>query len=262
MKRPILAMASLWLAAAAPAWAQQTAPQTQRLTVWAWERPEDLRFLGSEADIAVQTGFIQLSGRQLTARGRRFPLLARPEQVTTALVHVQIDRRTSLVWTPDLRRQTARAVLAYALARPVSLVQVDFEVRASERAILLDLLKDVRAGLPPATHLSMTALASWCDTDRWLAEAPVDEIAPMLFRMGHAGDSLRTRLAEGGDFGDSVCRTALAVSVDAPIPRAPTGRHIYIFSPRSWTPADYALVRERIVAWPAKDGPSPSPSSP
>ena len=113
-------------------------PLPPTFVLWAWERPEDLRFVDDQAEVAIQTGFVELSGDSLETRGRRFPLRA-SRSPTTTLVHVQID----------------------------------FEVRASERQVLLDVLHDVRQGLPPGTFLSMTALASWCDTETWLDAAPV-----------------------------------------------------------------------------------------
>lgn len=221
---------------------------SQPLTIWAWERPEDLRFAGRDAEVAVMTGFIVLAGGRVEARGRRFPLRAAEGQVTTAVVHLQIDHRRPLVWTAAREAEAAHAVLGFARAPWVKRLQVDFEVRASERPILLGVLKAVRAGLPSGVELSMTALASWCE-EAWLGQAPVDEVAPMLFRMGPAGASIRNRLAAGGDFTEPKCRRALAVSTDTPLPRAPAGRRVYLFNPRSWSAADFALARRRIEAW-------------
>lgn len=219
------------------------------LVLWAWERPEDLRFASHSAEVAVQTGFIVLSGDQVIARGRRFPLRAEPGQASTALVHVQIDHRRPLALDPAAEVAAARAVLAYARAPWVRRVQVDFEVRESERPILLRLLHGVRTGLPADVSLSMTALTSWCETETWLGQAPVDEIVPMLFRMGRGGAALRAKLASGGDFAEPRCRQALAISTDAPVPRAPAGRRVYVFNPRSWTAADFAKVRRNVEAW-------------
>jgi hypothetical protein len=235
----LLALACCRPAAEAP-------PST--LVLWAWERPEDLRFAGADVEVAVQTGFVEIAGDAVQARGRRFPLkVARPP--ATALVHVQIDRARRLDWTPTLRARTAAAVLHYARAIPARRVQLDFEVRASERTILLDLLADLRRALPRGTLLSMTALASWCDGEDWLSQAPVDEIVPMLFRMGADGEALRGRLAAGGDFRDPRCRAALAVATDTPVVRAPPGRRVYLFSPESWTAAGFAAARRQVEGW-------------
>jgi len=222
--------------------------RAQPLTIWAWERPEDLRFAPADAEVAAQTGFIELSGNRLIVRGRRHPLSVAGNRVTTAVVHVQIDHRRPLAWTPERATQVAASVLR--LGRRARRLQVDFEVRTSERPVLLAVLREVRAGLPKGVELSMTALASWCATEDWLVEAPVDEVVPMLFRMGPGGERLKARLAAGGDFANPACRTALAVSTDTPIVRAPAGRRVYLFNPRSWTAADFERVRRSVAAWP------------
>lgn len=216
--------------------------------LWAWERPEDLRFAPT-VEAAVQTGFVEIGGTGVTGRGRRFVLHAAPGQVSTALVHVQIHRGQALDWTPALRARTAETVLGFARAGAARRVQIDFEVLRSERQVLLDLLTDVRAGLPPQTVLSMTALASWCESETWLAAAPVDEIVPMLFRMGPGGAPLKAKLAAGGDFTNPRCRTAYGVSTDAPLAAAPDGRRVYLFNPRSWTRRAYDQVKSRIAEW-------------
>ncbi|MEO7178319.1 MAG: hypothetical protein ABIW83_05705 [Allosphingosinicella sp.] len=242
--RTLLILAALLLAGSC-----RPAPRTPSpLILWAWERPEDLRFAGASAQIAVQTGFVELAGNGLQARGRRFPLKAAAAP-STALVHVQIDHRRPLEWTPPLRARTSAAILHYAAAIPARRVQLDFEVRASERAVLLDILADLRLGLPQGTSLSMTALASWCDTEGWLERVPVDEIVPMLFRMTTGGEALRKRLAAGGDFRNPRCRAALGVASDSPIARAPPGRRVYLFNPRSWTAAEFEQARRGVEAW-------------
>ncbi len=233
---PLLALAACKPAAPAP-----------QLVVWAWERPEDLRFLPPGTEIAVQTGFVELAGDGFLARGRRYPLRSdRPP--ATAVVHVQIDDRQPLRWTPGLRARVAAAVLHFARVVPTPRVQIDFEVRRSQRAVLIDLLHDVRAGLPRGTPLSMTAIASWCQED-WLDGLPVDEVVPMLFRMGRGDPAIRTRIEGGGDWAAPACRKALAISADTPIARAPAGRRIYLFAPQSWTPSTFDAVRSQVERW-------------
>jgi hypothetical protein len=227
---------------------QAAPPPASTLVLWAWERPEDLRFADGEAEVAVQTGFVELAGDGLEARGRRFKLKAAAPP-STALVHVQIDHERPLEWTPRLRARTSAAILHYATAIRAKRVQLDFEVRASERAVLLDVLADLRRELPGGTLLSMTALASWCDTEGWLERAPVDEIVPMLFRMTVGGEALRKRLAAGGDFRNPRCRAALGIATDTPVDRAPAGRRVYLFNPRSWTAADFEQARRGVEGW-------------
>ena len=95
----------------------------------------------------------------------------------------------------------------------------------------------------------MTALASWCDTEHWIGQAPVDEIVPMLFRMGPGGEKLKQRLAEGGDFRERRCRSALGIATDTPPAGLPAGRRIYVFNPRRWNAADYATLIRETARW-------------
>jgi hypothetical protein len=60
---------------------------------------------------------------------------------------------------------------------------------------------------------------------------------------------LKAKLEAGGDFANPRCRTALAISTDAPLARAPAGRRVYLFDPRSWTLPDYEAVEQRIARW-------------
>ena len=237
------------LATAPPAEAVGALSPDRALVVWAWERSEDLRFLPPGVEIAVQTGFVVLSSDQVLARGRRHALLAQPGQVTINVVHVQIDPVHPPLWTPAQRSKAAREVVRLAGNPRARRVQIDFEAPASRRTLVLDLTGDVRAKLPPDTGLSMTALASWCEGETWISQSKADEIVPMLFRMGAGGAAIRSRLNAGEDFATPRCRSALGVSTDTPIPRAPLGRRVYLFNPHSWTPSDFDRVRRSLRAW-------------
>lgn len=222
-----------------------TKPAT--LVLWAWERPEDLRFLNGQADVALESGSVKLAGDTVISSGRRFPLLI-DQPPSTSLVHVEIARDHPLDWSPETRAVAAAAILHYATRIATERVQIDFEVRASERHVLLDVLHDLRARLPRTTTLSMTALASWCG-ERWLDAAPVDEVVPMLFRLGRSAAAVRERLAAGRPLADPRCRTALGISLDTPIGRVPPVDRVYVFDPRSWTPGDFDRARREVAGW-------------
>lgn len=235
MRRVRAAAACIAMLLATPA-----AAQPSRL-VWAWERAEALDTLPPDVGVAAVFGFIRLRGGAVVAmRGRRFPLVVAPGRpAPVSVVHIEIDQTEPLDWTPRLRDAVTGAALVFT--RGALHVQVDMEVRHSQRVALLDVLRGVRAGLVPGATLSMTALASWCDTEHWLDDAPVDEIVPMLFRLGATGPRLRARLAAGGDFGEPRCRTAVGISLDAPVV-VPPGRRVYIFNPRPWNAAAVAAL--------------------
>ena len=204
------------------------------IVLWAWERPEDLRFAGPDFGVAVLAGSIVLSGEAIRVAGRRYPALTLPEQRIVGVVHVEIDRREPLVWNRLRREATIARILELADNPRFDEIQIDFEVRASERHVLIDVLRAVRARLPAKRELSITALASWCDTERWLGIASVEEVVPMLFRMGPVGENLKRRLAQGGDFADRNCRSSIGVAVDSPPHGVPSRRRVYIFNPGPW----------------------------
>jgi hypothetical protein len=242
--RHVVTAAALLAAAVAPAVPQaRTQPV---LVVWAWERPEDLTFAGADVTVAVLAGTVTLSGPNVVARPRLQPARTQPLQRIAGVVHVEVDRTQALPWTDPQRARAAAAVLALLRDPRFAEVQIDFEVRASQRTVLLDLVHDVRAGLPPERRLSMTALASWCDTETWLDSAAADEIVPMLFRMGPAGDGLRRRLAHGGDFRLARCRTSIGIATDTLPERLPAGRRVWLFNPRPWALGDLATIRDRL----------------
>lgn len=216
--------------------------------LWAWERPEDLRFADPDVTVAVLAGTVRLAGESVAWQPRLQPALLAPLTRVAGVVHLEVDRGVPLAWTLPQRRKAAALALAALRDPRFQEVQVDFEVRASERRVLLELLADVRAGLPAGRHLSMTALASWCDTESWIDAAPVDEVVPMLFRMGQHAEPLRQRLSAGGDLRQRRCRASLGVATDQPPGAVPAGRRIWIFNPKPWTPDDLAAIRGRLKA--------------
>ncbi len=91
----------------------------------------------------------------------------------------------------------------------------------------------------------MTALASWCADDRWLSGLPVDEIVPMLFRMGPANEAFRD-LARSSRTAQPECRQAVGTSLDEPLDLARDHRRVYAFNPRSWTAASVHEAQTRF----------------
>jgi hypothetical protein len=223
-----------------------THPSPPQPVLWAWERPEDLRFAGPDVTIAILAGTIRLAGNTVQVQPRLQPAQVMPTQLIIGVVHLEVDRTHHPPWTASQRAETATQVLRLLHNPRFTAAQIDFEVTASDRPMLLDLLADIRAGLPPGQTLSMTALASWCDTETWINAAPVDEIVPMLFRMGQTGEPIRQRLAHGGDFRQPRCRTAIGVAMDTPPEALPPGRRIWMFNPRPWTRTDFTVLRDRL----------------
>ena len=125
-------------------------------------------------------------------------------------------------------------------------VQLDFEVRRSQRPFLAAVIKSIRARLPRDKALSMTALASWCAGDYWLAHLPADEIVPMAFRMARDDKQIRNFLAQHGRFQRERCKDAIGTSTDEPVLGIRASRR-YFFSPVPWTQTAWQQLNERKV---------------
>lgn len=199
---------------------------------WAWERPEDLRWLPADAGVAYVATSVWLQGDAALLRARANPLQVPPAAALVPVVHVDASTRQAPHLTPGQRDVIVQQLLRAAQASPTNVVQLDFEARLSQRAFLADVVQAARRALPADVALSMTALASWCAGDRWMQTLPADEIVPMAFRMSRDSATLRAQLAERGRF--SACPQAIGSATDEPLPAVAAARH-YVFSSRPWT---------------------------
>ena len=92
-----LALVCMWLVSGALLGARApepaTAPET-RLWLWAWERPEDLHFLGDRRDVGVAylARTVLVADKSVTVRPRRQPLRASAATPLTAVVRVEVPR--------------------------------------------------------------------------------------------------------------------------------------------------------------------------
>jgi len=254
------------------------------LFFWAWERPEDLRFLEHKnAGVAFLAKTIYIptadedpgkaTGGSIRVRPRLQPLRVAPGTPLIAVVRIETragrqpayflaDTRSSprAAFTA-LQQQRAGAEIADLASLPnVRAIQIDFDATVSERAFYSALLSDVRAKLPSSIPLSITALASWCIGDPWLEQLPpgmIDEAVPMLFRMGLDTANVAKFLRSGNKFVVPACQTSLGLSTDEPLSHAlldsdlvpgigvTRNKRIYVFAPRAWTqPAADAVLQE------------------
>jgi hypothetical protein len=230
LRRIVLAAGLL----AVPACSPRPEPAGEKI-LWAWERPEDFSFLApGEARVALLTATVTLQGDELEIYGRRQPLKLPPGVVPIPVVRIE-SRRPSLSATQG--RRLAEFLESRADRRTTPALQIDFDAARSERAFYRELLDALAARLGPEAELSITALASWCLDDRWLARVPVAEAVPMLFDMGREGEAVRGRLDKGEDFREPLCRGSYGLATYQPWPRLKAGRAIYVFADRPWTEA-------------------------
>ena len=210
------------------------------IVLWAWERPEDLRFIDPrQVGVAFLAETLYLRGDEVIVRPRLQPLRVPPGTALMATARIETSQTVRKpgppVLSPAQRTQAARAIARLGRIPSVQAVQIDFDASASERAFYRELVQEVRRGLPDSTALSITALASWCEGANWLGGLPIDEAVPMLFRMGPDRREIIEHFRASGRFAAGICNQSVGVSTDELLGAMASGRRVYIFRPGKWS---------------------------
>ena len=206
-----------------------------RVILWAWERRENLNFIDPDKTaVAYLARTLDLRGDSVLVRPRYQPLTVPPRTTLIAVVRIEDDRRVAPTLSASQRTETARLIAGLVRTAPAA-IQIDFDATRSERAFYSELLADVRGRVPASIPLSMTALASWCLDDDWVTGLPVDEVVPMLYRMGPDARDITAYLRDGGEFAPALSRNSVGLSLDAQVAGLAAGKRVYLFSPHPWT---------------------------
>ncbi len=240
MTLPRAACLTALLAAGLLARSDSNAPMSRRmrelprLTLWAWERPEDLRGIDPETTAVAYLDQTLLLGNDggVISQPRMQPVVFPTATSRIAVVRIEVEAGTPL--SPAIRERTLRSLLHSARKPGIVAFQVDFDATRSQRGFYRDLLVDLRREMLPALPLSITALASWCSWDDWIRDLPVDEAVPMFFRM--EPDRLRS-VANRLEYRvrEPLCQGSVGVSTRELWPEDEiSGRRVYLFPDRGW----------------------------
>lgn len=215
------------------------------IVLWAWERPTDLSFADpTVVSVAFLAKTIRLASNEVIVRPRLQPLKL-PESIgLTAVARIETDRKQTSTLSFNQREKSSRAIAEMASLPNVSEIQIDFDATQSERQFYRDLITDVRNRLPPNVRLSITALASWCMSNDWISDLPIDEAVPMLFRMAADGKHIADRLDGGSDFPAAPCRHSYGISLDERRPALKSSRRLFVFNPGAWSEKSVRKILE------------------
>ena len=230
-----------------PSPVRNSLPQTM---LWAWQRPEDLRFIASRSTgVAPLVGTSFLGADGIRMHRRLNPLSINEDTEVLPVIRIEVDTSAPPVFDHELVQQTVESIFnLVAVQGKVQGLQIDFDAPLSLRPFYRDLLFALRARMGPRAFLSITALASWCMEEDWLQDLPVDEVVPMLFGMGQGARSIREYLAREGHFPSGECRSAFGLVVGQPFPGGTIPnetRRLYYFAPRAWTKEMFQLITRR-----------------
>ncbi len=111
-------LAMLMLSGASAPSGVSTAKSLPQLTLWAWERPEDLRFLATSHNVGVAflAGSVYLE-QQPVARPRLQPLRVGEHTPVTAVVRLEPTKSTPTVFSDEYRSRLADKSLELAPLR-------------------------------------------------------------------------------------------------------------------------------------------------
>jgi hypothetical protein len=203
--------------------------------LWAWERPERLKFIDPRlTGVAFLARTLNLRGDEVVIRPRLQPLDVAPDTSLIAVARIETDAKKRPTFSSQQLEASVSAIAGLGQLPKLRAVQIDFDALSTEREFYRRLLTEVRRTLPANLPLSITALASWCMHDRWLANLPVDEAVPMLFRMGIGQRQVSNYLNTHVGFNPDICRKSAGISIDEAPPRLPARRRTYVFNPQPW----------------------------
>lgn len=220
------------------------------LMLWVWEYPADLHAMDpTTTGAAILVSTLSLKGDQVTNRGRLQPFSLPSEAYRYAVVRIETDsEQPPTLGQAQLDELVQQVLNAFASIKSNGL-QIDFDARTSEREFYKTFLLRLRASLPAAVPLSMTALSSWCLDDVWIRELPVDEVVPMFFSMGAGSDEASQRVSDGKiaslpqrlSMGFSVAERGLIEKVPH------LSEHVFLFSTHGWSNNKASDAIQRIL---------------
>lgn len=207
--------------------------------VWAWERPEDLRFLENNTDkitVVYYAGDVIIQNGGMDIEPRRNKLFL-PAGVSVMPL-VRIDNFDNVDALTEERMQTIQGFIArICTVSGISGCQIDFDATVSERPIYAKLIAGVKKEIPTSIPLSITALVSWCDTFSWLDDTAIDYAVPMFYRLGSDREQIQNDRVGQTFMKSKKCQSAVGISTDEKIPNKKyrQGRDVYFFNPQPWT---------------------------
>lgn len=204
-----------------------------RVTLWAWERPEDLRSLDPHLYAVAYLDQTILIGDRVSSVPRFQPLQLASSAKVIAVVRVEAPRLSARVDAAGVVSKVAVLVASSARKPGVAALQIDFDATELQREFYKEVIRAVRQQMPRGMPLSITALVSWCGRDDWLQGLPIDEAVPMFFRMGgypHSSGNLQLQYS----IREPLCSATVGVSTDEAWPRIFTTQRVYLFHPRPW----------------------------
>lgn len=225
------------------------------VTVWAWERDEDLSYIDpAQVSVAYFAGNIYVQGSLVHFRPRTQKLKLPKGAETIPVFRIESVRRPGARSNGDadianlkaadyVGRTIANHMKKQGGAKGPKMVQIDFDALEDERPFYKALLRNLHRELPKGTKISITALASWLLADRWIDPGSCDEAVAMLFSIGPGKEDVLSRLKKqpldtGAAIPVAIGISASEIATNKSLFESKVQRNtgsLYLFSSRPWT---------------------------
>jgi hypothetical protein len=156
------------------------------LMLWVWQAPQDLRGLDAQKiGVAVYVGTITINAFDVSTKANSARMIIPDHLYKMAVVHINVIPYRKAVLDQNVINKVVANILLLFHNSNMPALQLDFSATNSQRDFYAQVIRQVKQQLDPKVYLSITALASWCVGDRWIAEQrlPVDLVVPMYFSL-------------------------------------------------------------------------------
>ena len=124
------------------------------VTLWAWERAEDLRGAGADVGVAFLAATVRLSGTRVDVQPRHQPLDHDAGARVMAVIRIETSRQEPPVLTPALARTLATELARLQQTTRATALQIDFDAATTERAFYAQLIQATRATIGTASSIA------------------------------------------------------------------------------------------------------------
>ncbi len=214
-----------------------------RLTLWAWERPEDLRSLDTRKFAVAYLDQTLTIGSHVHRQPRREPVIF--PAAATRIPVVRLETAPGAILNEETRKEAVQAILASAREPGISALQIDFDAMRSQRDFYRALLIDLRHQMPPNLPLSITALASWCSLTTGCAASPLTKPCRCSSAWNPTADARRLRIPEFR-IREPLCQSSVGVSTTEAWPPDIAGKRIYLFPDNGWHADSLARFERKL----------------
>ena len=218
-------------------------PDAAELYLWVWQRGEDLSFIDPAATkIGLWVATITWREQRLDVDARAVPVLYPAGTEILPVIRVEADGGFDTAAAEAVGAEIRNLVAPLHATE----LQLDFDATVSQRDSYRRLLEHVRVRLPDH-RLSITALASWCFGDPWIADLPIDAAVPMYYRMGPDAGQIRHYLSARVQTPATICKDNAGYSLDEPDVPSIAAKRVFVFNPGAWNEQSVEIARGRAA---------------